>query len=454
MRFGISSNSFRIALFTLFSLLSSCTPKDQIPAKLAAHKIDAEENEFPFLMNTAEARCEDSSPENCPPGAALLVIRGKMNGEVSLGQCSGFLIDERTVMTNSHCLPEEIRHSGNSCSGKIKFVFPKSGSFESESSECETVLSASQIKNKGESGFGIDPDYAVLSLKSSVVRPAFRISRDGISDGMAGRVLALDPASAFRIVGVLRVKTCRAIQRSMLIPSFVHDFNEVATFTDCDIISGNSGSALIDKDGKVRGIMYAKIDGYKSDGNETLPAVSFSPMSMGTNAACVQIPLEVSNGLSSTHTLCSSKVSADQLTTMESNRHLPEAFESSFKSWNMTADSVFEYQLEKIPHQEGANLAYAYPKIKCIRQDQVTVSTNLNPGTAILKVKFPIVSWFLDFTLDSLYRLKPHEKQTPVIETTVTLDFNQKNEKGEIEAKMDDAEMGDALEWSIPICSS
>ena len=58
-----------------------------------------------------------------------------------MGLCTSFLIGNSLLVTNSHCLPEDLKATGTSCAGRIWANFPASGSYPASCRAAEPRLS-------------------------------------------------------------------------------------------------------------------------------------------------------------------------------------------------------------------------------------------------------------------------------------------------------------------------
>ena len=220
------------------------------------------------VLQTAKIDC--ASAEQCPPSVALVLSQQKTTENGSVVQCTGFLIAEDVLVTNSHCLDPSIRTTGASCKGMMAFLLPAGKdpagtSFSAQTFHCSTVISATEIHNgEGDPRRDMLPDIAVLKLSEKTERPSFQINPVGLPNNLPIRVYAIDPDNRQLATAVLRVRTCSILQ----IPSVLAQFNSerapIATGVDCNLVGGNSGSFALDNDGYVRAIAHGKYDDPKT----------------------------------------------------------------------------------------------------------------------------------------------------------------------------------------------
>jgi len=190
-----------------------------------------------------EVVCKDSA--RCP-SAVGAVLR------LPSGGCTGFLVAPDVVATNLHCVPTPIRQAQVSCKKQMLFVLPKTNEFAEERLPCAEMISVS-----GElPPHALTLDYAFFRVERKSVRPAMPIAKDGIADGQSLLVHRM----MFQEAGdkaILETIACPAVQKSLLNPFFVHSKSPLVFLTPCPIIEGNSGSPIVDQQGRVRAILNA-----------------------------------------------------------------------------------------------------------------------------------------------------------------------------------------------------
>ncbi len=265
------------------------------------HRLSVAPDQVERAINEAELRCDSSAQGKCPGNVAMLLLRDDGS---TLSQCTGFLIGPQTLMTNSHCLPEKSRSAGASCKG-ITAVFPANGESKVEERiKCESVVFASRIAAEENTEIAIDLqhrndpqlDVAIIQLSRPSERQPNEISRQGLTATETLLTWVVDPISDIVPGGVLRQKRCRPVLDTVLAPDFssqrTNPYAQVAAFTDCEILHGNSGSPAFDNQGKVRAVVFATLPArLPESGSKTEaclnPTRSFKAMSLMSNLACV-----------------------------------------------------------------------------------------------------------------------------------------------------------------------
>jgi hypothetical protein len=227
-----------------------------------------------------------SPDEDCNPSVSMLIAT--TNG--SLGSCTASLISNDVAVTNSHCIPEDLKAEGLDCSGRIYLFFPRIGAFPAERAECSQIIRTSKIDRKSQ-----NPDYAFIRLKSGTLRPALSgFSNDGFHENVPYTVTKVDPGKdrgAF--YGRLVRTKCTAMYASSLLPRATNADSPVMSFRDCAVEHGNSGGPILDADGNLRGLIQATLEheafNAKLLAQQTLDG-TVARLGIGTNLACVEFP--------------------------------------------------------------------------------------------------------------------------------------------------------------------
>jgi hypothetical protein len=220
----------------------------------------------------------------CDPSVALIAV----TESTQVSQCSAFLIGPDLMATNAHCIPSDLKTAGSDCSERIWAFFPDTAAFNAERVECSQVIRTF--------GPGVDtstPDYAFIRLKQATARPVLRVTHDGFDDKSSYAIHKIDPVHGVgRAVGVQRWTQCQTFRDTILAADFNQNVSWLATFINCDVMHGNSGSPIVDAAGNVRGILQAI--------TESSPAAlfaknldySFEKITLGTNLSCILNPSE------------------------------------------------------------------------------------------------------------------------------------------------------------------
>ena len=196
---------------------------------------------------------------SCPTGDCPSFVGGlyslshdKSKG-YTIGACSLSLIVSDRVLTNAHCIPENISRVGESCLGSIRIVFPKTDKEPLETFGCEKILNkASVLKNPD------NPDWVILKLDKPSVREPVTFDFGGIG--------YMEPVTLYKVDfdietfsssrGTIVRTSCLANTNNMLSTEFLGPVSPLFNVSDCDkkLVIGNSGSAVLNKDGNFIGL--------------------------------------------------------------------------------------------------------------------------------------------------------------------------------------------------------
>ena len=184
---------------------------------------------------------------------AFLIIQKKGGG---WGVCTGYMIAENKIMTNSHCIPPLKKKE--SCEGKLFFLVKSSNGQVKRG--CKQIINNSKYSPNSE----MKPDYAMVEVDKPVSAQTFEISRDGIDEKLEYTVNSFDiKAYLNQYYAHFRTSTCRpdaftragnyADIRSTIVPLRDGDTK------DCIVIPGNSGSPLVSPNGQVVGTVFRSV---------------------------------------------------------------------------------------------------------------------------------------------------------------------------------------------------
>lgn len=217
----------------------------------------------------------------CPEGLAKLVVSEGSDQ----WKCTGFLISDKILATNQHCLPKVNSTNNNmDCGQSIQALFPAVGQKKAEAIKCKRVLSFSE----GPSSENVaNLDFAFLELESSSSRKPFIIDHGGIKEHQK--------LTFWRIDGMLkssiRKDNCSAIYNSLLFPFTNSTTSPVITLKNCLAEHGNSGSPLLNDKGNV----VAILEGMNNEKNVNFFKEKFKPAKLeniikASNFACIKPP--------------------------------------------------------------------------------------------------------------------------------------------------------------------
>ncbi len=231
---------------------------------------------------------------DCDPSVGLLSIVSKREDDWGAGTCTASLIGSDILVTNGHCIPDDLKNPGSSCKNRLWITFgddPAHPEYDKQI-RCGKVLFSNSDGSTGGS------DYAYVQLEKASNRPFLRQSRSGIEDKKVYQVHKVNPihVEGRRVAGLMEKVNCHALFDSAIFPAPLDGQSTSNLFVNCKVIPGNSGSPILAEDGTLRGVIYAylKTDELRKnlDKNDSLlPDINaLANMNMGSNFACLKEP--------------------------------------------------------------------------------------------------------------------------------------------------------------------
>lgn len=280
-----------VALITLSSLMVGCTKSQESKSKTETKVIYENKQEYTKMFSMPEAqeaaknaklKCE--ADRTCSEQVGMLTYAFPFENGAAVGRCTFFVVSEDIILTNRHCIPQYFIDDTKNITNKMFAIFSILEKQKNVAIEIKEIISLSTELysiNKYNSVFSMD--YAFLRLNKKISAKPLELSRKGLPSELPLYVISINPIKLEGAIGgemVLRL--CSVIYNTIAIPSFNNEFRPVSSFTDCDIVSGNSGSPAIDEKGKVRAII-----------NGTSTNSSVHHLAFGNNMACVHVPKEL-----------------------------------------------------------------------------------------------------------------------------------------------------------------
>jgi hypothetical protein len=226
----------------------------------------------------------------CSPSVGLLAY----SADTKVGMCSASLIAPNRILTNSHCVSLK--------PDTMQIVFPAVPGFHQKRIKVRRIIYASPIELDESKVIGKRSDYALLELDEPSDRPVLNPSVQGIRDDEDLISYVMTPTSDRRVEARMDQIRCKSVMNSALQPGYVHPFAETLTLSHCKVVSGNSGSPLLNREGKLVGVIHAGIPEEKlNEVKKALEINSLVSLSLATNLACLS-----EGGFGPAHELCAS----------------------------------------------------------------------------------------------------------------------------------------------------
>jgi len=229
----------------------------------------------------------------CPESTVGVFTLKEDSFSSKMGACSGTLIAPDKVLTNQHCMPENLMEAGVSCAGQIRFSFAATGARAQEVVNCDRIEQFPIVMNKYDA---LRPDWVILKLQQPVQRQFRPLNRNsGIQSFQSVKLYKINFDLNQNVPnGVIQETSCLANTTHVLSRENIGPVSAVFNISDCNhkLISGNSGSGVVNEQGELVGV-FSFINPIEDSSLESILAVrnSFPKMTQtmggGTQVACI-----------------------------------------------------------------------------------------------------------------------------------------------------------------------
>ena len=241
----------------------------------------------------------------CPENVGSLISH--LN-DTELMLCTFSLIANNIALTNRHCLPDSIKRAGADCNGILEFALLAPGSKNSSVIyQCDSVISIPEEYNEALKDHQ-QRDFAVLKMLKEPRATAslsaravpLQPSQSGIHNGDVLHVISTDP-NPNTLGADFKEQDCTAVINPFVNSTFLDIHDPVASFKNCNIIHGNSGSPAIDTDQKLKAVIFSSLvrvptqagatdNSFVRRNQKAQAILNRSQIAFATNFTCIEVP--------------------------------------------------------------------------------------------------------------------------------------------------------------------
>jgi V8-like Glu-specific endopeptidase len=191
-------------------------------------------------------RCADRT--SCPDAVGMLVTRGAAGEQAE--RCTATLVAPNRALTASHCLTPNDRHAGSRCDGTW-LAFPETADAPAAWIACSRVLAAVVVNEDA-----LHQDHALIELAQSSTRVPLVIDDTPPEVDSIVTVVSVTPHPVYGTTHELATRLCRAVDSQEALHALGAGAANVGWLASCPIEHGNSGSPVLDHEGRIRAIVH------------------------------------------------------------------------------------------------------------------------------------------------------------------------------------------------------
>ena len=186
---------------------------------------------------------------SCPSAVGMLVVDDAAGPEPE--RCTATLIAADRVLTAVHRLQSADRHGDAPCKNTW-MAFPETVDAPAEWAACKRVLSVSGVVDEE----GLHQEHAVLQLARALTRRPLEVDPRPVEPDSIVEVVSVTPHPIFGTTHHLATRLCRAIDSRPAVEALGDKAASVGWLGNCPIERGNSGSPVLDREGRIRAIVH------------------------------------------------------------------------------------------------------------------------------------------------------------------------------------------------------
>jgi len=240
----------RIVAPAVTAMLLCSTACQTLPSP-AARYMKSEPPRYEISCRAAEA---------CHESVALLV---GLSAPIEPIRCTAALIGSRTAITAGHCVALEASRGG-ACDG-VWLGFAGRDGRPPEWLGCERIETVSAHTDTL-----LAPDYAVLTLSRETARPSIPLGESEVAPGEVVRMISVTADRFYDDFHEVRSRRCIVDEGLRLSPWTEVPPASIRVLSSCPIRQGSSGAPVLDREGRLRGLVHAAGPPYFAFGLMTL----------------------------------------------------------------------------------------------------------------------------------------------------------------------------------------
>jgi V8-like Glu-specific endopeptidase len=242
------------------------------------------------IVQNVQLTCRNG---DCDPSVGLLTVTLKNEGDWNVGQCTASLIGTDLIVTNGHCIPQDLEANGSDCTNRMWLTFAD----QTGHPEFDRQVGCSQVLFRRKDGGMDGADYAYIKLARAVNRPVVRQTQAGFENSKLYHLHKINPSRLSEgMAGQMQKVDCRSMYESAIFSQRLDAQSQTSFLVDCSVLKGNSGSPVFDDAGDVRGVVYAFVDKdviskvLAKNGSKVPTIENIADVNVASNFACLTLP--------------------------------------------------------------------------------------------------------------------------------------------------------------------